>query len=103
MSDFTDNLKPLYDGEKTLKDERARSQINVDELAKHLLSRDGFHERQQRVTKILEAEPLFSKKQNLNLSRPVRLCHLPLQLQFIDNYNRIDTMSALLEQKHSES
>ncbi|KAF2102118.1 acyl-CoA oxidase [Rhizodiscina lignyota] len=72
MPDFTDNLKPLYDGVQTLVDERARSKINVEELAKHLLSRDDFYERQKRVTKILEGEPLFSKKQNLNLSRPDR-------------------------------
>lgn len=71
MPDFSDNLRPLHDGAEILTKERARSQINVDELAKHLLSRDGFLERQARVTKVLESDSLFSKKQNLNLSRPV--------------------------------
>jgi acyl-CoA oxidase len=77
MPDFTDNLKPSYDGGAILKEERDRSSISVDELSKHLLSRDDFLERQKRVVSVLEQEPLFSKKQQLNLSRPERY-HLGL-------------------------
>lgn len=77
MPDFTDHLKPAYDGGAIIAAERARSNINVDELSKHLLSRDGFLERQERVVSVLEKEPLFSKKQQLNLSRTDRY-HLGL-------------------------
>ncbi|KAF2742569.1 acyl-CoA oxidase [Sporormia fimetaria CBS 119925] len=72
MPDFTDNLKPRYDGTATLQAERDASSINVDELAKHLLSRNGFLERQQRVLNVLSKEKLFNKDQLLNLSRPDR-------------------------------
>lgn len=77
MPDFTDNLKPSYDGGVILKQERERSSISVDELSKHLLSRDDFLERQKRIVPVLESEPLFNKKQQLNLSRPERY-HLGL-------------------------
>ncbi|KAF2185589.1 acyl-CoA oxidase [Zopfia rhizophila CBS 207.26] len=77
MADFTDKLKPRYDGAATLEAERNSSDINVDELAKHLLSRDGFLERQERVLKVLEKEKLFRKEQQMNLSRPERY-HLGL-------------------------
>ncbi|KAF2758648.1 acyl-CoA oxidase [Pseudovirgaria hyperparasitica] len=77
MPDFTDNLKPLYDGAAILEHERSRSLVNIDELSRHLLSRNGFLERQARVLAIIEREQLFSKKQQLNLSRPERY-HLGL-------------------------
>jgi acyl-CoA oxidase len=77
MPDFTDNLKPSYDGGAILKAERDQSTIDVDELSKHLLSRDDFLARQNRIVPILENEPFFSKKQQLNLSRPERY-HLGL-------------------------
>ncbi|OCK85349.1 acyl-CoA oxidase [Lepidopterella palustris CBS 459.81] len=77
MSDFTDNLKPRHDGAATLTAERNGSLISSDELSKHLLSRDGFLPRQARIVEILEKEKLFSKNQQLNLSRPERY-HLGL-------------------------
>ncbi|QDS78091.1 hypothetical protein FKW77_003887 [Venturia effusa] len=77
MSDFTDFLKPSYDGGAVLKQERDQSSISVDELSRHLLSRDNFLERQKRIVPVLEREPLFNKKQQLNLSRPERY-HLGL-------------------------
>jgi len=77
MPDFTDNLKPAYDGAAIIAAERARSSIDVDELSRHLLSRNGFLERQARIVTILEKEPLFSKQQQLNMSRPDRY-HLGL-------------------------
>ncbi|KAI9677801.1 MAG: hypothetical protein M1822_008113 [Bathelium mastoideum] len=77
MSDFVDNLKPLYDGPAALAAERDRSSIDVAELSRHLLCRDGFLERQQRIVKLLEGEKLFSKRQQMNLSRPDRY-HLGL-------------------------
>ncbi|ORY05573.1 hypothetical protein BCR34DRAFT_519496 [Clohesyomyces aquaticus] len=72
MPDFTDALKPRYDGAATLQAERDGSPIDVDELAKHLLSRDGFLQRQDRVVRVLQKEKLFKKDQTLNLSRPER-------------------------------
>jgi acyl-CoA oxidase len=77
MVEFPDNLVPQYDGAAILAKERGRSSIPVQDLSKHLLSRDGFLERQERIVRILEKELLFSKKQQLNLSRPDRY-HLGL-------------------------
>jgi acyl-CoA oxidase len=77
MSDFTDNLQPQYDGGAILVAERGKSHIDVAELSRHLLSRDDFLVRQARIVKVLENEPLFSKKNQLNLSRPDRF-HLGL-------------------------
>ena len=72
MADFPDNLKPLYDGTATLQAERDGSPIDADQLAHHLLGRDGFLERQKKVLAVLSKEKLFQKDQQLNLSRPDR-------------------------------
>lgn len=72
MRDFTDQLKPAYDGTATLQAERNGSAINVTELARHLLARDGFLERQDKVLNVLSKEELFKKEQQMNLSRPER-------------------------------
>ena len=73
MSDFTHNLKPAGpQGSDILAAERARSDVNVPQLAHHLLHRDDFLARQKRVLAVLEKNPLFSKANNLNLSRPER-------------------------------
>ncbi|UPX16769.1 Acyl-CoA oxidase [Ascochyta rabiei] len=77
MADFTDHLKPAHDGTATLQIERDGSAIVVDELATHLLSRDGFLQRQKKVLGVLSNEGLFQKDQQLNLSRPERY-HLGL-------------------------
>lgn len=78
MKDFTDNLKPAQpDGPRTLAKERSRSSLSVGELAQHLLSPDGFLERQKRILPLVENEPLFQKTQQMNLSRPERY-HLGL-------------------------
>ncbi|KAJ4365082.1 hypothetical protein N0V83_008699 [Neocucurbitaria cava] len=77
MPDFTDHLQPAHDGTATLQAERDSSDIGVPQLAKHLLDRDGFLERQERVLKVLSKEKLFKKSQQLNLSRPERY-HLGL-------------------------
>ncbi|KAH7389471.1 hypothetical protein DE146DRAFT_163900 [Phaeosphaeria sp. MPI-PUGE-AT-0046c] len=77
MPDFTDQLKPAHDGTATLQAERDGSAINTTELARHLLARDGFLERQAKVLKVLSKEKLFKKDQQLNLSRPERY-HLGL-------------------------
>jgi acyl-CoA oxidase len=71
MPDFSDNLKPLYDGPAQLASERQRSNILAEELTKHLLSRNGFLDRQTRICNVLENDPLFNKSQQMNLSRPV--------------------------------
>lgn len=77
MADFTDHLKPAHDGTATLQTERDGSAIIVDELARHLLSRDDFLQRQEKVLKVLSNEKLFKKDQQPNLSRPERY-HLGL-------------------------
>lgn len=71
MSDFTSSLKPAQDGSRILAAERSRSKISVEELSRHLLSRNDFLERQTRIVQVLEKDKLFSKKQQANLSRPV--------------------------------
>jgi acyl-CoA oxidase len=74
MPDFMSKLKPRYDGTLTLESERHGSGIDVGELARHLLSRDDFLQRQERVLKVLRGEKIFSKEQHMNLSRPERYC-----------------------------
>lgn len=78
MPDFTDNLKPAEPlGPSILADERTGSDVPVHELAKHLLSRNNFLERQARILPILERDLLFKKIKQSNLSRPERY-HLGL-------------------------
>lgn len=77
MVDFTDDLKPARDGTIALRAERDGSAVDVAQLASHLLGRDDFLERQERVLKVLRQEKLFNKDQLLNLSRPDRY-HLGL-------------------------
>jgi acyl-CoA oxidase len=73
MPDFTDNLKPASpDGPTILAQERSQSDVPVEHLAKHLLSRNDFLGRQERVLRILEKDPLFNKAKQFNLSRPER-------------------------------
>lgn len=74
MADFTAGLKPASqsNGAATIARERAQSTIPVQDLAKHLLSRDDFLNRQNRILKVLQREPLFSKTNQMNLSRPDR-------------------------------
>jgi len=78
MADFTDKLQPASpSGPSILAQERSGSNVNVDQLAKHLLSRNGFLERQKRILSILEPIPYFCKKNQLNMARPDRY-HLSL-------------------------
>ncbi|OCL13700.1 acyl-CoA oxidase [Glonium stellatum] len=72
MPDFSDHLKPAEDGAAILAAEREGSAISVQELSEHLLSRNDFLSRQAQIVKVLEKEKLFSKKQQMNLSRPDR-------------------------------
>ena len=73
MSDFTFNLKPAgCQGPGILAAERSRSDVCVAQLAHHLLHRGDFLARQERVLAVVEKNPLFSKTNNLNLSRPER-------------------------------
>jgi acyl-CoA oxidase len=101
MPDFTDNLKPAAPGgPEILAKERGQSDVPVEELAKHLLSRNDFLVRQDRILKILEKDPLFNKTKQLNLSRPERY-HLGLarakkvrRLQDEHNWDTEDVMMA---------
>lgn len=78
MPDFTDNLSPAEpSGPSILAKERGQSDVPVEELSKHLLSSNGFLERQARILPILENDHLFSKTKQMNLSRPERY-HLGL-------------------------
>lgn len=78
MSDFSDTLRPADpQGPDTLARERAQSNVNIDQLAKHLLHRNDFLNRQKKILNVIEKRPYFSKKNQLNLSRPERY-HLGL-------------------------
>lgn len=78
MADFTDKLKPADpQGPDVLAQERASSNVNIDQLAQHLLSRNDFLARQKRILSILEPIPYFCKKNQLNMARPDRY-HLGL-------------------------
>jgi acyl-CoA oxidase len=77
MAHFADHLKPAHSGTASLRAERDGSDIDTHQLAQHLLGRDGFLERQQKVLQILSEEKIFNKDQQLNLSRPERY-HLGL-------------------------
>ncbi|RMD39579.1 hypothetical protein DV735_g5540, partial [Chaetothyriales sp. CBS 134920] len=78
MADFTAALRPAEpSGPSILSQERAGSNVNIDQLARHLLSRDDFLERQRRILAILEQIPIFRKRNQLNLARPDRY-HLGL-------------------------
>ncbi|EXJ95190.1 hypothetical protein A1O1_00309 [Capronia coronata CBS 617.96] len=78
MGDFTDKLRPADpQGPSILAQERAGSNLNVDQLANHLLSRNDFLQRQKRILSILETIPILCKKNQLNMARPDRY-HLGL-------------------------
>lgn len=78
MADFTGKLRPADpQGPTILARERAGSNINIDQLAKHLLSRNDFLSRQKKILAILEPIPIFCKKNQLNMARPDRY-HLGL-------------------------
>jgi len=78
MPDFTDKLKPASPGgDAILARERGASNVPIQELSEHLLSRDGFLSRQERILRVLEKDPLFRKSKQMNLSRPERY-HLGL-------------------------
>jgi acyl-CoA oxidase len=78
MADFTDKLRPADpSGPSILQQERAGSDVDIGQLAKHLLSRNDFLERQQRILAIIKDIPYFQKKNQLNMARPDRY-HLGL-------------------------
>lgn len=78
MSDFSDELRPADpQGSDILAQERGRSNINVSQLAHHLLQRNDFLGRQKKILEIIENRPYFSKRNQLNLARPDRY-HLSL-------------------------
>ena len=78
MSDFTDQLRPQApDGPEVLAGQRSCSNLNVNQLAQHLLFRENFLKRQKRVLAVLKSHAIFSKKNQLNLARPDRY-HLGL-------------------------
>ena len=77
MSDFTSALKPAYpDGTAALAKERSESLVDVLDLSRQLLG-EKFLERQSRIVAVLQEDALFSKTNQMNLSRPDRY-HLGL-------------------------
>ncbi|WPG98072.1 Hypothetical protein R9X50_00085800 [Acrodontium crateriforme] len=73
MPDFADKLKPASpDGPSILAKERSQSDVPVDELAQHLLSRSDFLKRQEKILPVVSKDPLFNKTKQMNLSRPER-------------------------------
>ncbi|KAB8205210.1 hypothetical protein BDV34DRAFT_235315 [Aspergillus parasiticus] len=91
MSDFTDHLQPSQpNGPEILARKRAQTHIPVDELAHHLLAQDGYLERQARILRIVEKEPLFDKKRQANLSREdlfkLALARAKLLRRLVDKY-----------------
>ncbi|KAL4789566.1 acyl-CoA dehydrogenase/oxidase C-terminal [Aspergillus venezuelensis] len=73
MPDFTDTLRPAEpSGSSLLAHERSQSSIAIDKLSQHLLSHDGFLQRQNKVLPILQSHPLLQKTQQANFSRPSR-------------------------------
>jgi acyl-CoA oxidase len=73
MSDFSDELRPADpQGPNILAHERSRSSLDHSKLADHLLGRGGFLSRQSKILSIIQSRPIFSKKNQLNLSRPDR-------------------------------
>ncbi|KAK5946307.1 hypothetical protein PMZ80_000449 [Knufia obscura] len=78
MSDFSAELKPAEpQGSDVLAQERAGSNVNVDQLAQHLLHRGDFLKQQKKILDVIEKRPYFCKKNQLNLARPDRY-HLGL-------------------------
>ncbi|KAK4508310.1 hypothetical protein PRZ48_002048 [Zasmidium cellare] len=78
MPDFSDSLKPASPtGPSILSQERSQSNVPINELATHLLSRNSFLSRQEKILPILQSHPLFNKTKQFNLSRPERY-HLGL-------------------------
>ncbi|KAK5442726.1 hypothetical protein LTS15_010933 [Exophiala xenobiotica] len=71
-SDFTSRLKPAPpDGAATIKQERARSDLDADKLGQHLHGKT-YLQRQQRILAIIVKDKLFDKSQQANLSRQDR-------------------------------
>ena len=78
MTDFTDRLRPADpQGPSILAQERSSSKVDTEQLANHLLSRNDFLNRQQKILSVLEPIPIFCKKNQLNMARPDRY-HLSL-------------------------
>lgn len=66
-------LKPSGpQGSELLQQERAKSNLNVDQLADFMFTREIL-ERNERLLKILQAEPVFDKSQNYFRGRTARI------------------------------
>lgn len=67
-ADFVKRIRPAVPGCPVLDSERAKSTLNVEGLSKTIYGGD-YLVRQARILKLLLANPLFNKSQQLNLSR----------------------------------
>jgi acyl-CoA oxidase len=71
--DWVKALKPSGpQGPELIEHERGQSDINVDQLATFLFTREVF-ERNEKILKILQADPVFDKSQNYFRGRQERL------------------------------
>ena len=66
-------LKPSGpQGSELLEQERARSNLNIDQLADFMFTREVL-DRRDRILKILQSEPVFDKSQNYFKGRNTRI------------------------------
>jgi acyl-CoA oxidase len=71
--DWVKALKPSGpQGSELLQEERAKSNLNVDQLAEFMFTREIL-ERNERILKILQAEKVFDKSQNYFRGRTARI------------------------------
>lgn len=88
--DWVQKLKPASpQGTDLLSQERAKSNVNVDQLAEFLFTKEAL-QRKDRILKILSSEPVFDKSKNYYQGREDRI------LQSLARGKRLEQLS----QKH---
>lgn len=71
--EWVKKLKPSGpQGSELLEQERANSNLNVDQLAEYMLTKERL-ERNDRMLKILQSDPVFDKSQNYFRGRNTRI------------------------------
>lgn len=88
--DWVQKLKPASpQGTDLLGEERAKSNVNVDQLAEFLFTKEGL-QRKDKILKILSSDPVFDKSKNYYQGREDRI------LQSLARGKRLEQLS----QKH---
>ena len=71
--DWVKALKPSGpQGSELLEQERARSNLNIDQLADFMFTREAL-DRRDKILKVLQSEPVFDKSQNYFKGRNTRI------------------------------